>query len=506
MILSKMNLDKIDVGNVSKPDDRLFQLPVKVLQFGTGVLLRGLCDYLIDKANRQGLFNGRVVVIKSTNSGDTLFFHRQDHLYTLLVRGFEKGKKVEENIISAAISDVLTANEQWDKVLAEAVNPDLKVIISNTTEVGIELREEAISLSPPASFPAKLLAVLQARFKQFNGAPESGLVIIPTELLPNNGVILKGIVQQLSHFNKLGKEFEQWLDTSNFFCNSLVDRIVPGKPSPGEQESIHQYLGYEDDLMIKAEVYHLWAIEGNEKIRTILSFEQASERIKVTPDLEQFRELKLRLLNGTHTLSCALAILSGFDTVKTAMDNGSFVKFIEHTMAEISAALPDHISIMEVTRFSENVLDRFHNPYIQHLWTSIAQQVSAKLIMRVLPVLIEYSRKFNQVPQHIAIGFATYLVFMRSKKVGDQYYGEYKEITYTIIDNQAEYLYNVWQGGTQGNLARRILSDASFWGTDLTSLKGFADAVQNYMNVILEGDLIKLLQSTQMGHVNEQLS
>lgn len=506
MILSKNNLDRINSANVSKPDDALFQLPVKVLQFGTGVLLRGLNDYLIDKANRQGVFNGRVLIVKSTNTGDTHSFDRQDDLYTLLVRGFENGKKVEENIISSAISEVVSANDHWDKVLAEAANPDLKIILSNTTEVGIQLLEENIHASPPTSFPAKLLAVLFNRFKLFGGAPEGGLVIVPTELLPNNGVILKDILLKLSQFNKLGSKFGYWLNTHNSFCNSLVDRIVPGRPSSQEQSALEQYLGYEDDLMVMAEAYHFWAIEGDEAVSNILSFEQVSDNVVITPNIENFRELKLRLLNGTHTISCALAILAGFETVKTAMDNKLFLNFIEHVMSEISTALPDNIDVMDATRFSESVLDRFRNPYIQHQWTSISQQLSAKLKMRVLPVLVEYYRRNNRVPHHIAIGFAAYLVAMQSKKEGQNFGGEYKGIAYTINDDQSEYLYNQWQSANRTKIAEKILCDTNFWGTDLTTLPGFADAVQNFMDVILAGDLIKLLNSVQTGYFNEQLS
>lgn len=506
MILSKNNLDNVNANHVSKPDEVLFKLPVKVMQFGTGVLLRGLSDYLIDKANRQGVFNGRVVVVKSTNSGDTLSFKKQDNLYTLLVRGFEKGKKIEENIISAAISDILSANDEWDKVLAEAGNPELKVIVSNTTEVGIQLKEEYIHLSPPASFPAKLLAILYNRFQMFNGAPENGLVIIPTELLPNNGAILKNIVLKLSHYNRLGNEFEDWLNTYNFFCNSLVDRIVPGKPSEQEQANIQHDLGYQDELMTMAEVYHLWAIEGDEWVKGILSFEQVSDNVIITPSIESFRELKLRLLNGTHTLSCAVAILAGFNTVNAAMDDASFLKFIESIMAEISIALPENIDLQDAIRFSENVSDRFHNPFIKHLWVSIAQQFSAKLKMRVLPVLFRYYKEFNKAPHYIAIGFAAYLVFMRSKKVRQQYHGEYKGVTYIINDDHAEYLSRLWQRAGQTNIVRMVLGDINLWETDLTALSGFVDAVQKYVDAILAGDMMNLLTGIQTGFFNEQLS
>ena len=173
--------------NLVVPEASIFDLPEKVLQFGTGVLLRGLPDYLIDKANRQGVFNGRIVVVKSTDSGDSAAFDEQDGLYTLCVRGIENNELVEENIICSAISRVLSAKSQWETILACAKKPELQIILSNTTEVGIQLVQDDISDTPPTSFPGKLLAFLYARFKAFGGSQESGLVIVPTELIPDNG-------------------------------------------------------------------------------------------------------------------------------------------------------------------------------------------------------------------------------------------------------------------------------------------------------------------------------
>ena len=180
MQLSKDNLPKINAANVIKPTDEMFDLPDKVLQFGTGVLLRGLCDYFIDKANRNGIFNGRVVVVKSTGGGDIHVFEEQDNLYTICVRGVQDDQKVEENIICSAISKVLSAKDQWNDVLAYAHNRQMQIVISNTTEVGLQLVKESIHQKPPSSYPAKLLAFLYHRWLAFAGSAEAGMVIIPT--------------------------------------------------------------------------------------------------------------------------------------------------------------------------------------------------------------------------------------------------------------------------------------------------------------------------------------
>ncbi len=229
MNLSKQTLPNIKAPGINLPAAGYFELPEKVLQFGTGVLLRGLPDYFIDKANKQDVFNGRIVVVKSTGNGATDAFAEQDGLYTQCVQGIENGKKVEEKILNASISRVLAAKSDWDEILKCAANPDMQLIISNTTEVGITLIKDNVHASPPESFPGKLLAFLYQRFKVFQGDSSKGMVVVPTELIPDNGKKLEAIVLELAHQNGLETAFLDWLETHNYFCNSLVDRIVPGK-------------------------------------------------------------------------------------------------------------------------------------------------------------------------------------------------------------------------------------------------------------------------------------
>jgi tagaturonate reductase len=489
MRLSKQNILNIKSAEIAKPNENVFDLPIKVLQFGTGVLLRGLPDYLIDKANRQGIFNGRIVVIKSTSLGDATAFEQQDGLYTLAIKGIENGMEIEDHIICSAISHVWSAAEDWNAVLKEIRNPELKIIVSNTTEVGIQLVKEDIHQLPPASFPAKLLALLYARYKTFNGNLDSGFVIVPTELLPDNGKVLKRIIAELIEFNQLDAEFKKWVDEANYFCNSLVDRIVPGKPNADDIRDFEKKAGYKDELLTVSEVYRLWAIEGDEKIRSILSFEKADEGMVIVPDIEAYRELKLRLLNGTHTLSCAFALLSGFETVKGAMDDVVFVSFMERLMTEISSAIAYPVGEQEAREFCRNVLERFRNPYISHLWINIAQQYTTKLKMRILPVLVEFYRKYNKVPQEIAIGFAAYLVFMRPvKSIDGVYFGEYNQKIYPIKDDQADYFFHLVKNGSPLNTVAVVLSNQTFWDADLTKLDGFADSVQKYYDQILLGN------------------
>lgn len=496
MILSRFNVKNIQSPEVEIPAESLFELPEKVLQFGTGVLLRGLPDYFIDKANRKGLFNGRVVIVKSTDGGESAAFDKQDSLYTLCVRGLENGKKVEENIVNASISRVLSAKSNWSEVLKCAHNPAMQVIISNTTEVGIQLVKEDISVHPPVSFPGKLLAFLLERYKAFDGSSQSGMVIVPTELIPDNGKKLESIVLELAHLNGLDDAFINWLENSNHFCSSLVDRIVPGKPDSIVKQQLEKQFGYTDDLLSMSEVYRLWAIEGDDHIKSVLSFEQADEGVVIAPDINQFRELKLRMLNGTHTLSCGLAYLAGFDTVKQAMDDLNMSGYIQNLMLEeIANGIPYSIKKDTIQDFGKKVLDRFRNPFVEHHWINITMQYSSKMKMRNVPVIAKYFEAESQVPQLVSLGFAAYLLFTKPvKKKENKFYGEWQGKEYIINDDHAAYFFEKWSKLAPQNLVSEVLSDAAFWGEDLGALPGFTAAVTEKLNLIIEQGAAKAIE------------
>ncbi len=499
MQLSKQNLKNISSeSGVIVPDEKIFFLPEKVLQFGTGVLLRGLPDYFIDKANRQGIFNGRVVVVKSTATGGTDEFGKQDNLYTLCVRGIENNKKIEEFIINSSISRVLSAKENWDSVLQCAHNPELKIIISNTTEVGIALTEDDIHLSPPQSFPGKLLSFLYERYKAFKGNNEGGMVIIPTELITDNGTKLRSIVLELAKLNKLEDTFINWLQSANHFCNSLVDRIVPGKLQENDRNSTENKLGYIDELMIMAEPFRLWAIEsGEEEVKQILSFAKSDEGVIISPDIENFRELKLRLLNGTHSFSCGLAFLAGFKTVREAMNNSYMSSFIYNlVMNETAVAMSNgKISYNEACSFGNKVIDRFQNPFLDHQWLSITVQYSSKMKMRNIPMLVKHYKSHAYVPEHMALGFAGYLLFMKCQMENGKYIGQINGSRYPVQDDRAAYFADKWKENDVDAVVDIVLADKEFWETDLSSLNGFAGAVKMNLHLLIQNGVMATLQS-----------
>ncbi len=414
MMLNKNTYATINTDNA----DTLFALPEKVLQFGTGVLLRGLPDYFIDKANKQGLFNGRIVVVKSTDQGGTDAYAAQDGLYTLLEKGIENGLPVERTTINASISRVVSAKTEWQAVLDCAANPAIQIIISNTTEVGITLLASDANSLLPESFPGKLLHFLMERYRVFNGSMESGLVVIPTELISDNGIKLKEIVIELAKLKGLDEAFINWVNTANDFCSSLVDCIVPGKLPANEQAQFEQKVGYQDSLAIMSEPYRLWAIEtANEKTAAILSFAVADGRVILAPSINKYKEIKLRLLNATHSLCCGVAILSEFLTVRDALNDKTFKDFLSSMLLdEIVPLVADgDITMEEARSFALQVVDRFSNQSIEHLWVNIAVQYTAKMQMRVVPLVDKYVKQHGKAPTLMSFGFAAFLLFMKSK-------------------------------------------------------------------------------------------
>ncbi|MFP5040184.1 tagaturonate reductase [Parasediminibacterium sp. JCM 36343] len=492
MILSKQSLGSITKAGVKKPVENVFELPEKILQFGTGVLLRGLIDDFVDKANRTGIFNGRIVVVKSTSTGGTDAFATQDGLFTQLIKGIDNGTKVDEIVINSSISRVLAASDEWAEILKIAASPNLQIIFSNTTEVGIALLpEDKVTAAPPKSFPGKLLAVLLKRYETFGGTPESGFVIVPTELVVDNGIKLKGIVKELAVLNGLSEAFISWLETANDFCNSLVDRIVPGKPSDVDKQAAETALGYSDDLLIMSECYRLWAIEtSSERSKGILSFSKADvEGVVIVPDINKFRELKLRLLNGTHTFSTGLAIAGGFTTVKEAMANETFSNFITNVSNNemAPAILNKNITIEDARAFAGKVLDRFRNPFIEHLWLSISVQYTSKMKMRNVPILHKYFAANDTPPKYMALGFAAYILFMKSHQNEEgKYVGTLNGKKYTITDDYAHVLHDHWLGSDAATVVDFILKDVSLWDLDLSSLPGFSDAVTTQLAILID--------------------
>ncbi|HMR18822.1 MAG TPA: hypothetical protein PKA53_05950 [Sphingobacterium sp.] len=323
------------------------------------------------------------------------------------------------------------------------------------------------------------------------------MVILPTELISENATKLKKILLTLADQNDLEEEFKQWLTDVNDFCNTLVDRIVPGRLPNEEQKATEEKLGFEDELMIMAEPFRLWAIESDSRrVKDVLSFAQVDSGIVIVPSIEKFKEIKLRLLNGTHTLSCGVALLAGLEVVKEAMSNNAFDAFVRLLMKnEIGKAITDqYIEAQDVEDFSANVIDRFSNPFLDHRWENIALNFSSKMNMRAIPLLDRWYHKNAVPPTYFAMGFAAYLTLMNTKKSNGQYTYDLNGRDVILQDEFAPLLYDYWQDPT--TVVQSVLKDSTLWSTDLTKYTGLADSIQEYLNAYQTIGILETIQKT----------
>lgn len=429
------------------------KFPEKVLQFGTGVLLKGLPDYLIQKANECGKFCGRIVMVKSTNRPRN---PEESLPYHIFENGIQNKESHQQLHCITSVSREINANTEWNSILELATSPDLEVIISNTTEAGLRYEEESVFALPPQSYPAKLVAVLWARFQ----AGLDGLILIPCELIPDNGSILKELVKRQSVANNLSTEFITWLEKENSFCNSLVDRIVSGYPGPEEKKSIETKNGFEIQGLIESEPYLLWAIECGEEVRKKLDWDGIHPNWILQEDISVFRERKLRILNGTHTIMVALGILNGHKTVLECMKDPTMSAYIEQVaLTEIGPATPVDQAI--AMQFAEDVLDRFRNPHIRHILLNITLQYTMKMAMRNLATIRKYEEKFGKAPVLMAKGFAAYLHFINPVKEQDgKWFGSLKGAFYEIQDDQAGIFSKLRK---EGNFPASVFGSPELW-------------------------------------------
>jgi tagaturonate reductase len=465
-------------GDVLVPDPALLALPEKAVQFGTGAFLRGFVEYFLDEANRRGCFGGRIVAVGSTGSGRDQLLNRQDGLFTLSVQGMVDGVPRQERRIIASLSRCISAHTNWPDVLECARNPDLELIFSNTTEVGIELDEsDAAALDPPRSFPGKLTRFLYERARTFDFAPTRGAVVLPCELIEDNGDRLRAIVLTLAEQWKLEAAFAHWLRESVTFCNTLVDRIV----SAGALIEEDVDSGYRDDLLTTCEPYRLFVIQGDASLQKRLRFTDADAGILVTPHIEAYRERKVGLLNATHTIMVPLALLCGFETVADATQDVHVGAFVRRTMLD---EIAPGLDVPDAEGFAREVLDRFANPFVRHALFDITLQGTMKMRVRVVPSLLRYAQRTGRAPSSHAFGFAAYLLFMR----GDLQDGRRTAGLAVPQDDQGARVSALWRSLAGDHspdrisaLVAAVCADESLWGTDLGLIPGFVDSVAQHL-------------------------
>ncbi len=460
--------------------------PIRVLQYGEGNFLRAFVDYMIDIANEKGQFDGDVAVVKPIPFGSLEAFHEQDNLYTVCLRGKAGGQVIRENRIVTCIGQAVDAYGDYEAYMALAKEETLQFIVSNTTEAGIVFdASDDFAACPPDTYPGKLTQFLFRRFEHFHGALDKGIMILPVELIENNGIKLKECVLRLTDAWKLPDAFKNWLEDSCVFCSTLVDRIVTGYP----RDTVKDYwaeLGYNDKLLSVCEPFALWVIESPKDISTRLPLDKIGLPVVFTKDQRPYRERKVRLLNGAHTATILGAYLAGMDIVGECMADPDIRKYMTDAVyGEIAPTVP--LPSEEVKAFAGSVFERFENPFIRHALLSIALNSVSKWKSRILPSLLDSLNQTGKLPRCLTFSFAALLAFYTCTRqsdgscLGSRPGGG----TYPVQDDLPVLeFFAAHSGKPAAEYAHLAASNTSFWGLDLTLIPGFVRAVATHLDSI----------------------
>jgi len=445
------------------------RLPVKVIQFGEGNFLRAFVDYAIQQLNKSADFNAGVAVVQPIDRGMVNMLNDQDGLYTLFLKGIQKGEEIQTKELITNIVKGINPYADFQQYLDLAKEEELQFIISNTTEAGIAYVEsDTMEMQPPSSFPAKLTMLLHERFQHFNGASDKALTIVPCELINYNSDTLKEIILKYCTDWNLEEGFKTWLTEHCSFHNTLVDRIVPGYPKD-QIEEYNAQLDYKDNLIVSAETFLLWVIEGGDDLKAKLPFDKTDLDVKIVKDMQPYRTRKVRILNGAHTSMVPFSLLYGNQTVKETVDN-------EFTGAFVNSAIFDEINHVlpmdkaELDSFAEEILDRFRNPFIKHKLADIALNSISKFKVRVLPSLLEYNEKFQKLPAHLTFAFACLIRF---------YKGEWHGEALPINDSEVivDTFKTIWASDDYKSVASAALENTDFWDEDLTKVNNLVETI-----------------------------
>ncbi|TDY50603.1 tagaturonate reductase [Alicyclobacillus sacchari] len=469
-------------------------VPERILQIGEGVFLRGFADWLIDRVNAAGHVGGRIVIAAPRPSGarNIECFRKQDGLYTVLLRGIEDGVTVDRQEIVSSVSRAIDPHNEWPDFLACARQREIDVVISNTTELGIQYVPQAyVAGQVQQTYPAKLAAYLYERYQAFAGDPQAGMTVLPCELIDDNGARLRDIVIRHSEDWALPEAFVEWLKSYNVFCNTLVDRIVT--PFAPDADGAPQ-LPYADQLAVVAEPFHMWAIEGGDHLQTRWPFAELGLSVYFVPRIEDYRLQKVRVLNGAHTAMACLGLLAQKQTVLDVMSHPVFQAFVEELIwSEIVPIVGSQVGDSEVLeRFARDVIDRFRNPFLHHALTSIAANSLAKARIRLVPTIVEYAACRGASPPlaAAAIAMLCYACYPSHEQMG-------------IEDPLRVRLAEIWRNDLDADASGTVtalLQASDVWGCDLAALPGLPGMVQEVIRLARERGVVEAI--AEWLHVN----
>ena len=440
----------------------------KVIQFGEGNFLRAFIEWIIWKTNQKTDFNASVVVVQPIDRGMVDMLNEQDGLYHLNLQGLLDGKPVDSIDLIDVISRGINPYRDFQDYLKLAEQPEMRFIISNTTEAGIAFDPACkFTDAPASSYPGKLVQLLYHRYEYFKGDMSKGFIIFPCELIFLNGKHLKECIYQYIELWKLGEDFKNWFEKACGVYCTLVDRIVPGYPRDNAAE-LCERAGYEDHLLDKAEIFHLWVIEAPKEIADEFPADKAGLNVLFVPSEAPYHERKVTLLNGPHTVLSPVGYLSGLNTVRECCEDETIGAFVHKVMYE--ELLPTlNLPEEELRKFAGDVLERFKNPFVKHFVTSIMLNSFPKFKTRDLPGLKTYLERKGELPKGIVLGLAGICTYYKGGKRGDD------EIVVNDDEAIKNLLLELWASGDVAAVAKGVLGAEFIWDEDLNSVPGLTE-------------------------------
>ncbi len=459
------------------------EMPLKVIQFGEGNFLRAFIDWMIDIFNKETSYEGGVVIVQPIERGMVSVLKEQDGLYHHLQQGIEGDKKVDEIRKIECVTGAVNPFDDLEAFFALAENPDLELVVSNTTEAGIEFKEsdKLADNELAETFPGKLTQLLKHRFDHFEGAADKALNILPCELIESNGDKLKECIIKYIDLWELSDEFKSWVTNQTIFANTLVDRIVPGYPKD-EIEEIKERIGYDDNLVVKSEAFHLFVVQGPEAIKEAFPAEQADLNVKFVDDITPYRTQKVRILNGAHTSMVQIGLLSGLETVAESMDHEVVGEMMQKIMSdEIVPTI--QIPRGDPSEFANDTIERFKNPFIQHKLTDISLNSVSKYKVRVLPTVLDYLKIKGHLPKRLVFAFACLIKLYKNRH--DELRDDAKNLQF----------FSERQDLNDEELIDQVLSNKSMWEQDLKKVDGMRDLVLKFYRSINSSEMLKAIQN-----------
>lgn len=463
--------------------------PERIVQFGGGNFLRGFVDWAVDILNEEAAFNSGIALVKAT-PGRYAALDAQDCLFTTCLHGIQDGAFVERTRLIRALTRTIYPYEDFAAYLALARQRELRFIFSNTTEAGIIFDpDDRLEAAPPKSFPAKLTRFLYERYQHFRGEDAAGCIIIPTELIDDNGRRLRAIVLQYAALWRLEPGFAAWIRAHNPFYNTLVDRIIPGFPA-AEAPRLFAQLGYEDRLLVAGEIYHSWIIEAPPSLLAEfpITSTETPLNIKIVADAAPYRITKVRLLNGAHTSMVPLGLLLGIESVRAAVEHEALGPFLRDLIYQEVIPSVSELPEAELKAFANDVFERFRNPHIHHRLLTIALNSSAKVKERLLPSILGYQARRGALPPRLILALAAFIRL---------YKGEWRGESIALNDDPAllAWFQQCWrEADSTETLAHAIFANEPLWGRDLTAVPGLVTQVGVALSAIEAGALLERLR------------